>query len=597
MSMQERQMKMRRVSISLIYDRLSLVFFGGVARSLARAFELNRLFEEAGLYVHPVMYMAKVLMTAFLALIISASLGMLLYMLRPSILVLVVAVLLSAVSPLAVFIVGLAIPYVKRSGRGQSVRFELPYFAVYMTVMAIGGLSPERILEKISQIKLFRAIRFEAQRILRDIRIFGLNPLSAFERNAYRHPCREYSELILGYTTTVRTGGDIIHYLETKTSELFDKFAEHLKGVSERIGLLAEAYVTMVLIGGIALYIFLTVTSLMRGASVGAQFVQIAVFSYIVMPAITIIMLFIIDSMLPKQPIYPKEQYIAALLVAPAAIAIIILSMMASGAVKTIVTGEGKEQGVAMAIMCLVAGILVFGIPTSIADIKVGRRLAGLHRQLAAFLRDLAEARKTGLSPEKCIIMLSERDYGKLTPVIRRMAGALIAGLPVEQAARHALAGTRDWFILVNLRILVDAMDFGGGTPTMLDIMANYIARLVQMLTELRMRLKLHIVLPYFGAILMTLATLMTAASLFKASALIGGQGTAVTTVAIPEAVYYQFLALTTTGIIIDSWFIGLVAGKLHTGRLSTGFIHSTLLALISAIAAIAYLLGLLPTI
>ncbi|HIQ10459.1 MAG TPA: hypothetical protein EYH26_00580 [Pyrodictium sp.] len=599
----ERVFEISKPLVVLAYERLSLILFGGIARSLVKTFELDKLFEEAGIYATPTLYMAKVLMASFLVFLASIFAGLTFYFLHPNTILLLAIILIACFTPFIGLMVGLLIPFVRKSERRNGVRFELPYLAVYMTIMALGGLAPERILEKISSIRLFKYIRLEAQRIVRDIKIFGLDPLAAIERNAYSHPCREYAELMLGYTTTVRIGGDVIHYLETKTSELFNRFAEHLRSVAERIGILAEAYITFVTIGGLSIYVFLTVSSILGGGG-SIQYLQIVFFSYVVMPLSAVFMVYLISNLLPKQPVYPRSQYAVAVVFAPIAIALVVVLLAATGLLSVFVTGEGGREAVVKAILCLLVGVVVFGVPTAIADFRVMKNLSGLRIQLAAFLRDLAEIRKTGLSPEKCIIMLSERNYGRLTSVIRRMAGALVAGLPVEQAARRALAGMKDWFVLVNIRILVDALDFGGGTPAMINLMANYISRLVEMVIELRTKLKTYIVLPYIGAVLITLAILLTSSALYKAATQIGGGelvSSASTAIgafgggfALTEAEFYKFVAISVIGAIIDSWFIGLVAGKLHTGRLSTGFIHATLLAMISSIVAIAYLLGLI---
>jgi len=601
--LREREVEVAKPLVILVYERLSLILFGGIARKLARAFELDKLFEEAGIYATPTLYMAKVLMASLITFIVATTIGLLLYFSHPNMMLLLAVILVACFAPLITLMAGFLIPFARKSGRRSGVRFELPYLAVYMTIMALGGLAPERILEKISSIRLFKYIRLEAQRIVRDVRIFGLDPLAAIERNAYSHPCREYAELMLGYTTTVRIGGDVIHYLETKTSELFNRFAEHLRSVAERVGILAEAYITFVTIGGLSIYVFLTVSSMLGGGG-SIQYLQVVFFSYVVMPLSAIFMAYLIDNLLPKQPVYPKDQYTVTLVFAPIAIVLIIVLLAATGALSVFATGEGGREAVVKAILCLLAGVIVFGVPATIADFKVAKSLSGLRNQLAVFLRDLAEIRKTGLSPEKCIIMLSERSYSRLTPVIRRMAGALVAGLPVEQAARRALVGMKDWFVLVNIRILVDALDFGGGTPAMIDLMANYISRLVEMLTELRTKLKTYIVLPYIGAILITLAILLTSSALYKAVVQIGQEGIASVAATgtlggfmLTESGFYKFISISVIGAIVDSWFIGLVAGKLHTGRLSTGFIHATLLAIVSSIVAIANLLGLITLI
>ena len=58
--LREREVEVAKPLAILVYERLSLTLFGGIARRLARAFELDKLFEEASIYATPTLYIAKV---------------------------------------------------------------------------------------------------------------------------------------------------------------------------------------------------------------------------------------------------------------------------------------------------------------------------------------------------------------------------------------------------------------------------------------------------------------------------------------------------------------------------------------------------------
>jgi len=151
--LREKRVELAKPLATLVYERLSLILFGGIARRLVRAFELDKLFEEAGIYATPTLYMAKVLMAGLITFIVVTTIGLLLYLSHPNIMLLLAAILVACFAPLATLMAGFLIPFIRKSSRGNGVRFELPYLAVYMTIMAFGGLAPERVLEKISSIR------------------------------------------------------------------------------------------------------------------------------------------------------------------------------------------------------------------------------------------------------------------------------------------------------------------------------------------------------------------------------------------------------------------------------------------------------------
>ena len=78
--------------------------------------------------------------------------------------------------------------------------------------------------------------------------------LTALERNAASHPSRMYRDFMLGYLTTIRTGGDVRHFLEIRAQELFQACTEDLRNRAERVGLVVEAYAAVAVLGALSFY-------------------------------------------------------------------------------------------------------------------------------------------------------------------------------------------------------------------------------------------------------------------------------------------------------------------------------------------------------
>ena len=219
----------RAKAASLIIDRLALILFGRASRSLVRMLELEPTLLKAGIDTYPVLYVARALMYAILALIFTLIPALAIFsIIELPLLVRVIVILVPFLASTFIFVGHLIYPTSKASSRAIGVESELPFFAAYLSTMARGGLAPEKVVERVTKLKIFKYIREEAKRIMRDVRMFGRDILTAIENNAYFHPSRRYRDFLLGYVTTVRTGGDVLHYLELRTQDLFREEAEKL---------------------------------------------------------------------------------------------------------------------------------------------------------------------------------------------------------------------------------------------------------------------------------------------------------------------------------------------------------------------------------
>jgi archaellum biogenesis protein FlaJ (TadC family) len=81
-------------------------------------------------------------------------------------------------------------------------------------------------------------MRGEAREIIKDVEIFGTDPLTALELLQKRIPLDIFRDFLSGYASTVIIGGDIGHFLERKAEEIFKTRALRVKAAAERLGML-----------------------------------------------------------------------------------------------------------------------------------------------------------------------------------------------------------------------------------------------------------------------------------------------------------------------------------------------------------------------
>ena len=224
----------RKLSTSLIIDSFALLLFRRRAEQLVRKFRLDESIEKAGMSIHPVLYVSRLLFTMLIIGVVLGTLSVIVFIISSSTIIKVLVILATTLTPFIVLGIGISYPSAKASSRANAVDNEFLFFAAYMTAMAYAGVAPEKVIERLAELRVFKALREEALRILRDVKIFGKDILSALERNAASHPSRMYRDFMLGCLTTIRTGGDVRHFLEIRTQELFQARMEDLRSRAEK---------------------------------------------------------------------------------------------------------------------------------------------------------------------------------------------------------------------------------------------------------------------------------------------------------------------------------------------------------------------------
>ncbi len=601
----ERRYEVRKPRPTLIdiIDFIAINYLGRVGTWIARNFELEDAIRRAGMTIYPQLYAARVALATFTALFLALYLSLWIALSGINIILKAIIIVFLLLTPILVFAAGLAYPALKISERKEGVDTELPFFAAYLATMARARVPVSVVLTRVAELKIFNAMRREAQLILRNIKLLGKDPLDAVEDNAIYHPSFRYRDLMLGYTTTVKVGGDVVHYLEIKANDIFESRVADIKLLAERMSLYTEIYITIAVIATIAFYIFFTISSVLggQGGAFGGA-AQIILFAFVFLPIMTLIMLYIIHKSQPKTPVRVTAPHRAIIYYSiPLSLALGTAAMILTGTISAFTGNVTYDKAfIVKSVITLDVFLLAFSLPPAITYIMIARKHRGLGLALANFLRDLTEVRKTGLSPERSIESVSVRDYGPLNPIVRRMATSIRLGLSIEEAVRGAVKGVKDWVVLATMRFLVDSIELGGGSPEVLETLARFAYSLVMLEEELKRRLRVYIFMPYLGAILVTASSIIVlsfiaetlqaitpeaATGVATGAATVGGFG--ITLEAVQGEQLAKIALLLLLGSLFNSWLMGIVAGKIRDGTIASGFIHASLLLVITSIIGI----------
>ncbi len=487
-----------------------------------------------------------------------------------------------AVAFLPLFVIAgfLIIPMNNASDRSSSLEREMPFAAAYVSVMSSGGIAPYSSFKRLAQVDLMPAMSKESRDIIKDVEIFGVDPLSAIESAAKKTPLDIFKDFLGGYASTVIIGGDIGHYLERKAEDIFKTRALRVKAAAERLGMLLETFIIVMVMMSLCFYILFAVNGIQSGANAStdiSQYSGILMYTYIFTPMLSMLFIYLAHSMQPKTPLVDMRPYKIFALSSVLAIIVFLLLTNFMGAMQlplfTSLIAWGVDFPVALAV-----GLFISAAPPAIVHIRSAKAKASMEQGVASFLRDLTEVRKTGLSPEKCIESLSKRDYGTFTKELSKISSEISWGIPIKKVMVDFLHRTRSWMSQIVMFLLVETIDVGGGTIPMIESLARFNNLTQEVEKEKKMSVRPFVFMPYLASILLVATTIMmmglTTGIAVPGAQPVNPQGNSLMTVIFMSSV------------IFNSFLIGIVAGKISEESIGAGFKHAAILVIISIAAA-----------
>jgi flagellar protein FlaJ len=482
--------------------------------------------------------------------------------------------------PLFVIIGFLIIPMNNASDRSMGLERELPFAAAYISVMSSGGIAPYTSFKRLTQVDLMPATCKEARDIVKDVEIFGVDPLSALDIAAKKTPLDIFREFLSGYASTVIIGGDIGHYLERKAEDIFKNRALRIKAAADRLGMLLETFIIVEVMMSLCFYILFAVnnlqtTSTSTAASDLSSYSGMLMYTFIFTPMLSMMFIYLAHSMQTKTPQTEMRPYKVLAVSSVIAIVVFLLLTNFMGTVELPLFTQLQAIGVDLPV-ALAVSLFISAAPAAIVHMRLSKIKSSMEQGVASFLRDLTEVRKTGLSPEKCIESLSKRDYGTFTKELRKISSDISWGIPIKKVMTDFLHRTRSWMVQIVMFLLVETIDVGGGTIAMIDSLARFNNMTQETEKEKKMSVRPYVMMPYLASILLVATTVM----MMGLTTGITAPGTE------PAPVDGLMQTIFITSVIFHSFLIGIVAGKISDDSIASGLKHAAILVIIAVIAA-----------
>lgn len=281
---------------------VSYRLFGRIASSFVL---LRQTYDQSGISRLYESYVALMLFSSLVAFVSAFVAGALLHYFLFSLTVLqflVAVLMLSIVAALVVSVLFVVYPVYRRNQRKEEIDSSLVYTAGYMGVLAAGGISVERIFDRVIQVERHRAIKDLARRVITDVKVFGLDIVSSLGDVIRHSPSEIFAKLLIGITNTLKTSGDLKALLTFETERLLHAKREQLKKTLNTLLGLGEVYIAGVVMGPITFIVMITILSIMGNVTFGiSPVMQLNLIVFFGIPMISLIFVVVLNSFLPAE--------------------------------------------------------------------------------------------------------------------------------------------------------------------------------------------------------------------------------------------------------------------------------------------------------
>lgn len=250
------------------FVELSYHALGRVAEKDHRNAALQRTLLQADWPMRAAAYRAALWSAASLAGLVGLAIGALIVRIGPPApLALQLAIACVVGASLAGAVVATA-PILLRNAakeREKDIDEALPHALNYMLALANAGLPPREIWASVSRAPVFGAMAEEAARIRRDLDLFGKDLLEAMRDAQERTPSKRFNEFLQGAISAFQSGVELESYLRNKGDQYQREALEKQLQDIDTMGLLAEAFLVVVVAAPLFLIVLLTVMTINQG--------------------------------------------------------------------------------------------------------------------------------------------------------------------------------------------------------------------------------------------------------------------------------------------------------------------------------------------
>jgi archaeal flagellar protein FlaJ len=230
------------------------------------------------------------------------------------------------------------------------------------------------------------------------------------------------------------------------------------------------------------------------------------------------------------------------------------------------------------------AGFLVALALPAIVEYSNYHHIKRIETAVPRILRDIAESVRSGVTLTRAVEQTAEKDYGPLSKEIERVIGLFVVGVSWEEAVVSLGKRIKSPSVLRLSTILIEANQSGGKTSAVLEASVDLFSSVEQYKEEQQNNMKPYLYTIYASIVVFLIISFVIITQFLGPLAKsittpISMKGTSISVLDLNYYVSILFWAS-----FVESFFGGIIAGKIGDRAYLTGLRHSILLVTLSTV-------------
>ena len=222
--------------------------------------------------------------------------------------------------------------------------------------------------------------------------------------------------------------------------------------------------------------------------------------------------------------------------------------------------------------------VMVAVFPSAILSYVDFRWRKAIDEHLPDLFRSLVQAQETGMTLPQAIEEASKRDYGPLTPELKKMTTQISWGMSFEDALQTFASRVNTVLVQRTVPLIVEASHSGGHVEKVFEPMGKFIRTTLLLDNERRTQTKPYIAIIYVSFFVFLFTIILLFRSFFVSVEGLPTLGTSMMSSAEMQRIFFHMTS-------IQGFFSGLVAGKMGEGTVNAGLKHSLALMICGYVA------------
>lgn len=229
----------------------------------------------------------------------------------------------------------------------------------------------------------------------------------------------------------------------------------------------------------------------------------------------------------------------------------------------------------------LVVGLIIIATPFFASFLIERGREKETEERFLEFVRDLVENVKSGTPISKGVVNLRNRDYGPLSIYVDKLANQVSLGIPLTNALYTFARDTKSPVISRAVNLISEAERAGGQIDTILESVSKSVNQIDELQKERKSAIYNLVVQGYIIFLVFIVIMLVLEYKILPLTSSLGRVDTGLS-LSPKSFTPAQFSMPILVMLLVQSFFAGIVIGKIAEGSIKDGIKHSFILLAIT---------------